>query len=189
MQAARGTSLKNSAPIPGPTRRRRFVLVFATIALVGLVIDQVTKAWAVSALADGDRELVGDWFTLHLVFNPGAAFSTGTEFTIVFTAVAIVAVGVVLRLSRRLGDPLWTLGLGLLLAGVTGNLLDRIFRDPSPLRGHVVDFLRLPNWPVFNFADIFINVAAAVIVLQSFRGISLDGSRVHAARAEQEDQG
>ena len=50
----------------------------------------------------------------------------------------------------------------------------------------MVDFLRLPNWPVFNFADIFINVAAAVIVLQSFRGISLDGSRVHAARAEQE---
>ncbi|WP_104107361.1 signal peptidase II [Nocardioides sp. 616] len=187
MQAARGTPLKNSGHTPGSTRRTHLA-IFAAVALIGLTIDQATKAWAVATLPDGDRELVGDWLTLHLVFNPGAAFSTGTEFTIVFTALAAVAVCVVLYLSRRLGDPLWALGLGFLLAGVAGNLADRLFRDPTPLRGHVVDFLRLPNWPVFNFADIFINVAAAVIIVQSLRGIALDGTRDSAPRAEQGDQ-
>ncbi len=144
---------------------------------MGLVVDQLTKQWALSALEGGDRQLLGDWFSLHLVFNPGAAFSLGTEFTVALTCLAIVAVVVVLFLSRRLGSRLWALGLGLLLAGVSGNLVDRVFRDPSPFRGHVVDFLRLPNWPVFNFADVFINVAAGLIILQSFRGIALDGRR------------
>jgi len=152
-------------------------MIFALVAVTGLVVDQATKQWALHALDTGDRSLVGDWFTLHLVFNPGAAFSMGTEFTVGLTALAIVAVVVVLVLSRRLGSGVWALGLGLLLAGVGGNLVDRLLRDPSPFRGHVIDFLRLPNWPVFNFADIFINVAAAIIILQSFRGITLGGQR------------
>jgi signal peptidase II len=66
--------------------------------------------------------------------------------------------------------------MGLLLAGIAGNLTDRIFRDPGPLRGHVVDFLELPHWPIFNVADICINVAAALIVIQSVRGVPLRGS-------------
>ena len=69
------------------------------------------------------------------------------------------------------------MALGLLLAGVAGNLTDRIVREPGPLRGHVVDFLMLPHWPVFNVADICINIAAGLIMLQAFRGIRLDGTR------------
>ena len=61
---------------------------------------------------------------------------------------------------------------GDLLGGVLGNLTDRVFRDPAFLRGHVVDFLQLPNWPVFNVADMCINIAAAVIVIQAVRGVS-----------------
>ena len=63
------------------------------------------------------------------------------------------------------------------MAGVLGNLTDRLFRSPGALRGHVVDFLQLPNWPIFNVADICINIAAGVIILQAVRGISLDGTR------------
>jgi signal peptidase II len=63
------------------------------------------------------------------------------------------------------------------MAGVLGNLTDRIFRSPGMFRGHVVDFLRLPNWPIFNIADICINVAAGVIILQAVRGVSVNGSR------------
>jgi signal peptidase II len=84
---------------------------------------------------------------------------------------------VVAFVARRVRHRGWALGLGLLLAGVTGNLVDRMFRDPGPFRGHVVDFLALPNWPVFNVADICIDVAGAIFVLLLLRGVRLDGSR------------
>ena len=124
-----------------------------------------------------DVPLVGDLLVLHLTRNPGAAFSTGTEYTVVLSCLAVVAVCVVLYLSLRVRSVLWAVGLGLLLAGVSGNLTDRVLREPGPMRGHVIDFLMLPNWPVFNIADICINVAAGVILLQAFRGVRLDGTR------------
>ena len=58
-----------------------------------------------------------------------------------------------------------------------GNLTDRIFRSPGVLRGHVVDFLQLPHWPIFNVADMCINVAAALIILQALSGVSINGNR------------
>ena len=179
MQAARGASLSHSDPVdPDPSRRRLDArLVLAVVALLAYAADLGSKQWALSALADGDEPLIGDWFTLHLTFNPGAAFSTGTDFTIVFTALAIVAVVVVLWLSRRVRSAGWALGLGLLLGGVSGNLTDRLVREPEAFHGHVVDFLMLPNWPVFNIADVCINVAAGLIILQTFRGVALDGTR------------
>jgi signal peptidase II len=180
MQAARGASLTASDQAtvePSPARPRRSRLVFALVALTAYALDIITKQLALRHLADGDIAVLGDWFVLHLTHNPGAAFSTGTEYTVVFSVLAVVAVCVVLWVSRRVGSLLWALGLGLLLAGVAGNLTDRIVRDPGPMRGHVIDFLMLPNWPVFNIADICINVAAGIIILQSFRGIRVDGRR------------
>ncbi len=93
------------------------------------------------------------------------------------SCLAIVAVCLVLAFSVRVRNGVWAVAFGLLLAGVGGNLTDRLFREPGPMRGHVVDFLQLPNWPVFNIADICINLAAGLIILQTFRGIALDGSR------------
>jgi signal peptidase II len=183
MQAARGASLNSSDQddhVPAP-RRLDARLLFAAVALVAYAIDLGSKQWALAALADGDIPVFGDWFTFHLTFNPGAAFSTGTGFTIVFTALAMVAVVVVLWLSRRIASTGWALALGLLLGGVAGNLTDRIFREPDPFHGHVVDFLMLPNWPVFNIADICINIAAGLIILQTFRGVALDGTRESAS--------
>jgi signal peptidase II len=91
--------------------------------------------------------------------------------------VAFVAGAVTLWIARRVGSTGWAIGLGLLMAGVLGNLTDRLFREPGPFRGHVVDFLQLPHWPIFNVADMCINVAAAVIILQAVRGVSVDGTR------------
>lgn len=179
MSAARETSLSpqgSGDDSPSP-RHRRLRLLFAGVALVAFVVDQASKEWALRALADRDIPLLGDWFGLTLVFNPGAAFGTGTKYTWVFSTLALVAMSVVLWLSRRLGSRLWAVGFGLLLGGVAGNFADRLFRAPGPMRGHVVDFFQLPSWPIFNVADICINAAAVVIVLQTFRGINLDGSR------------
>ena len=160
-------------------------LAFVAVAAAGLALDQASKTLAMRNLDDGDIEVLGSWLVLHLTRNPGAAFSTGTQYTLLFSLLAIAAVVVVLYLSRRVGSLLWAIALGLLFAGVSGNLIDRVFRDPAPLRGHVVDFLMVPHWPVFNVADICINVAAGLILVQAFRGIRIDGTR-YSAREHQE---
>ena len=99
------------------------------------------------------------------------------SFTVGLSCLAVVATIVVLGVSRKVVDPIWAAGLGALLAGIAGNLTDRMLRDPGPFRGHVIDFLQLPNWPIFNIADISINVGAGLILLQVFRGIRIDGTR------------
>ncbi len=148
------------------------------IALVAYAVDQASKVVAVAEL-DGrpNVQVLGEVLQLNLVRNPGAAFSLGTGITPLLSILAVAAAIAVLWFSRRLGSLVWAAGLGLLLAGVTGNLTDRMLREPGPFRGHVIDFLQLPNWPVFNVADICINVAAGLIILQAFRGIRLDGTR------------
>ena len=183
MQAARGTSLSDDgsslADTPSaPSRPRIRALLFGSFALL-YALDQVTKWLAVDRLTGRpDKELLGQVLVLHLTRNPGAAFSTGTSHTELFTVLAVAAVVVVLWLSRRLRSRAWAVAFGLLLAGIIGNLTDRVFRAPGVLRGHVVDFLMLPHWPIFNVADMCINVAAALILVLAFRGIRLDGSRV-----------
>jgi len=180
MQAARGASLNSgdpqAQPHPDPhpePRARRTLFVFVVVAVAAYLLDVVTKLLAVEHLqARPPVQVVGDVLQLTLVRNPGAAFSTGTSYTMVLSLVAVAAVVVVLVLARRLTSVLWAFGLGCLLGGVLGNLTDRVFREPGVLRGHVVDWIQLPHWPVFNVADICINVAAGVIVLQTLRGVS-----------------
>ncbi|MEO9324654.1 signal peptidase II [Nocardioides sp. C4-1] len=170
MQAARGT------PVGSITPRLRWI--FITIAGLAYAVDQVSKYLAEQHLEGRpDVQVIGEILQLHLTYNPGAAFSTGTGFTPVITIVAIIATAVVLWYSRRIGSTAWAVALGLLLAGITGNLTDRLLRDPGPMRGHVVDMLMLPNWPVFNVADVCINVAAGLIIIQALRGVRLDGTR------------
>ena len=179
MQAARGTSLSDDetgGPSRPASRTSRPKALLAGVALIAYGADLLTKQFAVSQLADGDVPVLGDWFVLHLTFNPGAAFSLGTDFTVALSCLAIAAVCVVLVVARRVGNTAWALALGLLLGGVAGNLTDRLLRDPGPMRGHVVDMFMVPHWPVFNVADICINVAAGLIVLQAVRGVSVDGS-------------
>ncbi len=148
------------------------------IAATAYAIDLVSKAVVVDTLTGQPPvEVLGTYLQLNVVYNPGAAFSFATSFTEILTGVAIVAAGVVLWVARRLGSTLWAVGLGLLLGGVLGNLTDRLFRAPGPFRGHVVDFFMLPNFPVFNVADICINLAAATIIVQALRGVRVDGHR------------
>ncbi len=179
MQAARGTPLSPSGDqTPTSPRRTRSLLIFLGVALPLYAVDLGTKVLATEHLAGQPPvEILGSFFTLQYALNPGAAFSMGTEYTVALTFVAIAAAGVVLWLLRRLASPGWGVALGFLLAGVLGNLTDRLFREPAPLRGHVVDFLAFPNFPIFNVADICINVAAGVIILQAFRGVRVDGTR------------
>ncbi len=192
MQAARGTSVDRSESRPTDHRRtvltsRRAWIVFALVAAALYVVDQVSKRAAVEHLTDRDDvHVIGDLLQLHLTRNPGAAFSLGTGSTIGLSCLAIVATVVVLYASRKVADRVWAAALGALLAGIAGNLTDRMLRDPAPFRGHVIDFLQLPNWPIFNVADIAINIGAGLILLQVFRGIRMDGTR-HRDHADESD--
>ena len=109
--------------------------------------------------------------------NTGAAFSFGAGYTWIFSIVAVIVAIVILRTSRRLGSIWWAVALGGLLGGLLGNLIDRITRPPSPGMGYVVDFIQLPNFAVFNIADMFITCSAALMVILALRGIELTGAR------------
>jgi signal peptidase II len=126
--------------------------------------------------------LLGGLLTITLTRNGGAAFSIGTSMTIVFTAIAVGVIAYILRTARNLRSIGWAITLGLLLGGATGNLVDRIFRAPGPFQGHVVDWIELPHWPVFNLADSSIVCAGVLVVLLALCGIRLDGTRLDGTR-------
>ncbi|REF31497.1 signal peptidase II [Calidifontibacter indicus] len=181
MQTEAGTPLSPSTRPSGVTRRGS-IGVLVLVAVIGYALDQSTKAWAVSALTPGEpKELVGSLLRLRLTFNPGAAFSIATNATWVLTIIATAVIAFTIFSARKLRSRAWALGLGLLIGGALGNLTDRFLREPSFAKGHVVDFLELPHWPIFNVADICVVSAACLIALLSIRGIGLDGSRLESS--------
>ncbi|MEI2821642.1 MAG: signal peptidase II [Marmoricola sp.] len=103
---------------------------------MSLAADQLTKAWALAHLTDGQpRPIIGTFLQFYLTFNPGAAFSTGTKFTWVFTSLAIIATFVVIRYAATARSRAWAVSLGLLLGGITGNLTDRLTPATGVLQG------------------------------------------------------
>ncbi|WP_396894254.1 signal peptidase II [Mycolicibacterium sp.] len=157
---------------PPPRRRLRLLLA---VAAVVLTLDVVTKVLAVRFLTPGEPvSIIGDTVTWTLVRNSGAAFSMATGYTWVLTLVATGVVAGIFWMGRRLLSPWWAVGLGLILGGALGNLVDRFFRSPGPLRGHVVDFLSIGWWPVFNVADPAVVGGAILLVGLSLFGYEFD---------------
>ncbi|MBF9133627.1 signal peptidase II [Plantactinospora sp. S1510] len=160
------------------TGRTRWFPRVITLALVILVVDQLTKLWATSALSDGGSvPVLGDLLSLRLLYNPGAAFSIGTGVTWVFTIIAAVAVAAITRAAWKVRTGAWALALGLVLGGATTHLLDRLFREPGFARGHVVDFIDYAGFFVGNVADLSLVVGGGLIVALYLRGVGLDGRR------------
>lgn len=144
------------------------------VAAAVVAADQLTKQWALRALEPGvKRPLVGEFLSLQLVFNDGAAFSLGAGYTWVLTLVALgVTAGIVYYARRaRSGFAVALVGVG--LGGAVGNLIDRLFREPSFGQGHVVDMINYNGWFVGNVADIAIVGAALVFVLAGLRGVKV----------------
>jgi signal peptidase II len=155
---------------------RRQLGTLAAVAVLTYAADVISKVVAVSALSTGKPvQVIDGLLQLRLIRNPGAAFGLGVGMTIVFTLISVVVIAVILRMSRRLGSTSWAVTLGLLLGGALGNLTDRLARAPGFLRGHVVDFLELPYWPVFNVADSAIVCAGALMVVLALRNIPVEG--------------
>jgi signal peptidase II len=162
---------------PPPAPRRRLAMLVVT-AVVVLALDVATKVLVVATMTDGQRiPLLGDVVSLYLIRNSGAAFSLATGLTWVLTLVAIAVVVGIVRFARRLRSPGWAIALGLVLGGALGNLTDRFFRGPGPLVGHVVDFVSVGWWPVFNAADSAICCGGALLVSLALAGVEIDGRR------------
>jgi signal peptidase II len=168
-------------------------LFFGT-ALVALAADVLSKVLVVAHIQPSDPgvRLLGGALYLVQARNSGAAFSVGTGATVVLTGISILVIAIVLRAARRLTSSGWAVALGLVLGGAIGNLVDRLFRAPSPGRGHVVDWISVfardgRVWPIFNLADSAIVTGGALAVLLSLRGIEFGTDREgRSAAAEPE---
>ncbi|WP_243718550.1 signal peptidase II [Actinomadura sp. KC06] len=153
--------------------------MLVAVALAALTADIVSKIIVVATLQDEEPiRLLGGLLTLRETRNSGAAFSIGTGYTIVFTLIACGVVVAILRTARNLRSVPWAICLGLLLGGAVGNLIDRMLREPAPLKGHVVDWIQVPNFPVFNLADSAIVCGGVLAVLLAARGLQVDGTRL-----------
>jgi len=191
MQTTPGASLSGRQPddhgytdrqpgglVSAPARGRRRPQMHALLLVAGIVLglDLTSKIVAVRTLSNRTSvDLLDGFLTLRLTRNAGAAFSIGVGMTVVFTAVAVIVIFAILRTARRLYSLPWAIALGGLLGGALGNLTDRIFRSPGVFRGHVVDFIELPNWPVFNLADSAIVGAGILMFILAARGIPIEG--------------
>ncbi|MDO5618442.1 signal peptidase II [Kocuria sp.] len=155
-----------------------YLLGAALTALTVYVLDQATKAFVERTMQLGESiSVLGDWLRWHYILNPGAAFSLGENYTWLFTAImAVVSVGILIYLPRVRSWP-WVLGLGMVLGGALGNLTDRLFRWPGFPNGHVVDFIHVQHFAVFNIADCGVVVGIALIALLLLTGREADGTR------------
>ncbi len=144
------------------------VWLWLGIALITLILDQLTKIAVVGAFQLGEALPITSFFNLVRVHNPGAAFSfladAGGWQRWFFTGLGVIAAGVMVYLLRmHAGQTLFCLALSLLLGGAVGNVIDRL------LYSHVIDFLDFYygtwHFPAFNVADSAITVGAGLLIL------------------------
>ena len=139
------------------------------IATSVVVVDQLTKHWALNALSDGHT--IDLFWTLRfkLAFNTGMSFSRGTGMGPIIGVIAVVVIAVLLRAAARSTSTFTVVAAGVVAGGAAGNVIDRLFRGDRWMRGAVVDFID-PQWfPIFNVADAAIVVGGVLLVWASMR--------------------
>ncbi|KAA8823848.1 signal peptidase II [Bifidobacterium reuteri] len=168
-------------------RLRMRVAVFACVSAVALIVDQLTKAWALAALSSGQTiRVIPGLLSLTLVRNPGASLGMGSNATWIISLLAIVASCALLYFGVRSVSLKWTVSLSLAFAGAFGNLIDRVMYADGFLNGKVVDFLNY-GWSVGNVADIYLvaaGVAIVVLILFNEPFSTADADEAHANNAE-----
>ncbi len=154
-----------------PTRRfsappRATVL----IAMIIVLADQISKHWAVSNLSAAPARHVVWTLQWNLTYNRGMAFSSGTGLGPVIGLIAIGIVVVLLACVGKVPGRLPRVAAGFVVGGALGNVVDRLFRGDGWLRGAVVDFVDFQWFPIFNIADVAVNVGGGLFLLWSFVG-------------------
>jgi len=173
--AAPVTTTATEAEAVGPTRPITKVLPWTLFWAAGIIlIDQATKFWAETTLEPYEGvPVIGEWIQWRLVYNPGAAFGIGGDYTWVLTLIAALAVVGIAIMVARISSVPWALAAGALLGGAISHLGDRLFREPGFARGEIVDFIDYFGYFVGNVADIALVGGAIAIMLLSLLGVSL----------------
>lgn len=153
-------------------RSSTYLLLVGTAALI-VLLDQLTKSWALARLADHPDgvDLIPGAITFRLTYNSGGAFGLLQGVPAFFLVATVLVVVVVLTWAHRLEQTSWAIPLGLVLGGGIGNLVDRIVRDTPG----VIDFVDLHVWPVFNLADSAIVCGVVVLLILSLRSDTSGG--------------
>jgi signal peptidase II len=146
----------------------RFPIITAAIVVAVVLADQLTKRWAVSSLTGRPPRHVIWTLQWNLTRNSGMAFSKGQGIGPIIGVVAMVVVLWLAWTSRKLTGLLPAIAAGLVAGGAIGNLADRLFRGGRPLRGSVIDFIDFQWFPIFNIADIAIDIGGALFLLWTF---------------------
>lgn len=151
---------------PTPRNSHRWFWIAIAIAVAVVLVDQLTKWWAIANLSGGEViPVIGDFIRFVLVYNPGAAFGLGAGYTWILTVIAGLAAIAIAWYAWKVKSLPWAIVLGMILGGAATHFGDRLLREPSFGNGHVVDFIGYGDWFVGNVADIMIVVGAALAVL------------------------
>lgn len=150
----------------------KFLGWFFGLAVLVVAADQASKAIAIANLDPNSfYPFIGDLVRFYLVYNDSAAFSLSLGATAIFTVISTLATAALVFFAFRIETKSWAIMAGVVLGGVVGNLIDRLFRAPGFGSGHVVDFLSIPfNFPIFNVADMAISITAVFVVIRVMRG-------------------
>ena len=171
-----------------PEQKRKFGAACIAAAVV-IVIDQTSKALALAMLSTDNRiPLLGDLFGLQLAFNPGAILSLGAGSTWLLTIVGVVAVGFLIAATMRVRTGIGAVGLGLVLGGAVGNLIDRLIAPPGFGVGHVTDFLAYGTLFIGNLADVALGAGAVLLFIGAWRKGRNSGTSAPAEPSEPTQQ-
>ncbi|MDP8944055.1 MAG: signal peptidase II, partial [Actinomycetota bacterium] len=156
----------------------------ATLVVV-CALDQGSKALALAKLTPGEAHELLLGVELKLVRNRGVAFGAlaGVDGAAIIALTAVALLGLAAYFARHPRVPLLWLGVGTVLGGAAGNLLDRA------RHGAVIDFLDPPNWPAFNLADTAIVLGIVGVLYLSERGAERPGAEERRGGAEPQPSG
>jgi signal peptidase II len=183
---------EGAQPLPSKTigvRRAVATLLAMAVGVIGL--DVLTKELATNSLeGHAPVRILGGLVWLSFTRNSGAAWSIGSDYTFIFPIFAIGVAVWILFFARKLRSLPWAIALGLVLGGALGNLVDRIFRTPGGLSGHVVDFVSLfapygEKFPIFNVADMALSFGVVLAIFLEYTGRMRDGSRLPRAGSKE----
>ena len=161
-----------------PIRTRSTWIYAGLVFAAAIITDQASKMWARTALDASDPiPLIGQWLSLRLVHNSGAAFSFAAGKTWILTIFTVVIIGVLAVLARRVHRASTLLAIALLAGGAVGNLIHRLSAEPGFGVGHVTDFIAYGTWFVGNVADIWIVLGAPLLALALSREPSKEESQ------------
>jgi len=148
-------------------KRRLAIAITTATALV--ILDLITKRQASISFVGAETSVIPGVLSFTFIENAGSAFSLFRSGGAIFAIAAVLATVAVLVTLRNPHTDLETIAFGLIMGGAIGNFVDRVARGTGLLDGTVIDWIRFPNFPVFNLADSGLTIGVALLFVAMWR--------------------